>query len=330
MANLGRIVCKCAPLNKKEIMMKTKTKIKKSVSKDEHIFCALMLIIPVVQWLVFTVYANLDSIRMAFSYYDTQTLTFKWLKFNNFFYNFELFIKNVFTTSLHSLFMGFFFQTVSILLLPISYMVAFVITKKVRGAEAFKVILYLPAILSSMVVCLMVKLFIEGGMQGLWYKWTGNGIALLQHEPYNLVVYLIYMLFFSVPGSLLINLGSMSRVPVDLIEYGELEGISVWKEFLLICVPIIYPVLEVQCLGIFVGMFTYKGSLYTIYEGSAPDNLKTFGYELFTLIYGGKHANKYTNAGYTSAANLLIGLVSVPLVQLTRMLFDKFDPEAEF
>lgn len=34
--------------------------------------------------------------------------------------------------------------------------------------------------------------------------------------------------------------------------------------------------------------------------------------------------------GYTSAANLTIGLVSVPIVQLTKKLFDRLDPEAEF
>lgn len=304
--------------------------MKRKISLNEHLFCALMLAIPVAQWLIFSLYANLDSIRMAFSYYDTQTLEFKWFDIGNLFYNFKLFINNVFSASAHSLLMGFIFQTVGIILLPISYIVSFVISKKVIGAEAFKVILYLPSILSSMVICLMFKLFIEGGAQQLYYEWTGNYVTLLQEEPYNLVVYLLYMLFFSVPGSLLINLGSMSRVPVDLIEYGELEGISVWKEFILVCIPLIYPVLEVQCLGIFVGMFTYKGSLYTIYEGSAPTNLKTFGYELFTMIYGGSGANRYTNAGYTSAANLLIGLVSVPIVQGTRMLFDKFDPEAEF
>ena len=34
--------------------------------------------------------------------------------------------------------------------------------------------------------------------------------------------------------------------------------------------------------------------------------------------------------GYTSAANLLIGLVSIPIVYGTKKLFDRFDPEAEF
>lgn len=304
--------------------------MKKIRNANEHVFCALMVAIPVVQWLIFTLYANLDSIRMAFSFYDSTTLEFKWLTFNNMFYNFEQFIRSVFSTSTHSLLMGFVFQTYTIILMPLGYLSAFVISKKVVGSETFKVILYLPSILSSMVICLMFKLFIEGGVQEVYFNITGNYVYLLQEEPYNLVTYMIYMFFFNVPGSLLINLGTMSRVPVDLIEYGELEGISVWKEFLLICIPLIYPVLEVQCLGIFVGMFNYKGSLYTIYEGSAPDNLRTFGYDLFTMIYGGSGADRYANAGYTSAANLLVGLVSVPIVQLTRMLFDKFDPEAEY
>jgi hypothetical protein len=34
--------------------------------------------------------------------------------------------------------------------------------------------------------------------------------------------------------------------------------------------------------------------------------------------------------GYTAAANLLIGAVSVPIVYGTKKLLDLFDPEAEF
>ena len=34
--------------------------------------------------------------------------------------------------------------------------------------------------------------------------------------------------------------------------------------------------------------------------------------------------------GYTTAANLSIGLISIPIVWGTKKLLDRFDPEAEF
>ena len=123
----------------------------------------------------------------------------------------------------------------------------------------------------------------------------------------------------------------MSRVPPDLVEYGELEGISLFKEFYLITIPMVFPVLQVQCLGMFTGFFTTQGPLYTLYGGNAPENLQTFGYFMFTSVYQGRGGIRpELMYAYNSAANLFIGIVSIPIVQATKWLFDKFDPQAEF
>ena len=123
----------------------------------------------------------------------------------------------------------------------------------------------------------------------------------------------------------------MSRIPHDLVEYGELEGISLFKEFCYITVPLVYPIIEINCLGIFVNMFLSQGPLYVFYAGSAPENLQTYGYYLFTSVYGGRNgASTQYMYVYTSAANLTIGILSVPIVQGTKWVLDKLDPGAEF
>ena len=63
-----------------------------------------------------------------------------------------------------------------------------------------------------------------------------------------------------------------------------------------------------------------------------PENAKSFGYYMMVSVI----SNNANNApaeymyGFTTAANLSIGLISIPIIYGTKKLFDRFDPEATF
>ena len=300
-------------------------------------FCGVIVAPFVAGWLVFWLYANINSILLAFQKYNVATDSFFYFPLSNMFQNFERFVKDVFSNMGGLYFLnGAYFHILGILCLPISYMIAFAIYKKLPATGFFKVVLYLPGILSAMITILLYKHLFESGIDQIVYRLTGTGLpAVFTHPKYNRLVLSIYVVFFALPGSMLVNLGSMSRTPQDLIEYGRLEGISLWREFWMITVPLIYPVIEVSCLGLFVGFFTNQGPLFTFYDTGAPENIKTFGYYLYIMMARSASSatamqNSKALIGYSSAAALTIGLVSIPIIQLTKKLFDKFDPEAEY
>lgn len=305
---------------------------------QENLFAISILGLFFVQFLVFWLYANFNSIKLAFMQYVGND-TFKFLPADSLFKNFIAFFSDIFSnTGGRYVLNGAYFHILSsFLCLPISYMFAFAIYKKLPASGFFKVVLYLPAILSSMVTILLFLHFVEGGIGGLPGGFAKKVLGVdfpyvFKESKYNMLMMSIYVIFFGMPGSLLVNLGSMSRVPPELIEYGELEGISLWKEFILITIPMIFPVVQVQCLGLFSGFFTAQGPLFVFYDNSAPENLKTFGYYIFVQIArnsDGGEASKYMY-GYSAASSLSIGLISIPIVQLTKKLFDKIDPGAEF
>ncbi len=305
----------------------------------ENLFAFSVLFLFVLQFIVFWVYANINNIMLAFQKYDAQSNEFKFFAWDeNIFSNFARVFKNIFGGSekygLHAILNGAYFHVLtSFVCLPFSYMIAFILYKKLPATGFFKVVLYLPAILSSMVTVWIFRYMVEVGIGGIYDKAQGlSGAfpAVFKSPVYNRFVVSFYVIFFGLPGSLLINLGSMSRVPQELIEYGELEGISLWKEFILVTVPMIFPVLQVQCLGLFSGFFTNQGPLFTFYAKDAPSNLATFGYNLFISVVDGDTTAAKMSYGYNTAVSLTIGLISVPIVQATKWLFDKLDPGAEF
>lgn len=314
-------------------MMQIKKKSEKANIK-EHLFCLIILVPFIVQFLIFWLYANFTSIRLAFTYYNPSLDEHVLLPIGRLFENFIKFITELSSQTGKSYILnGAYYHLINVFLcLPFSYMIAYVIYKKLPGTGFFKVMLYLPQILSSMVTVLVFKHFIESGIDGLFLQTFDKQMPyLFQDIHYNRMIITVYMIYYGLPGALLINLGTMSRVPPDLIEYGKLEGITMWKEFTLVVLPLMFPLVQVQCLGLFSGLFTAQGPLFTFYDNAAPENLQSFGYYMYISIArnDSRTAAKYM-FGYTSAANLTIGLVSVPIVQLTKKLFDRLDPEAEF
>lgn len=309
-------------------ILKRKTPVKKS----EVIFLAVTLGLLAAHWAIIFVGGNINSILLAFQRFDVQSYSYKFYTGKDLFTNFSRFFRELFAADGLGkyVFNGVMFHLVGIGIgYPLSLMFAYLIYKKLPGHKAFQILLYLPTIFSAMVVALLSKYFLERGVAAFTIKHFSLDLrGIFTDAKFNFGTLLIYTAYFAVPGNLLVNLGTMSRTPPELVESGKLEGISLWQEFVHLILPMMYPVIEIQCLGIFVGFFTAQGPLYAVYADKAPVNVRTFGYWMFTSVVGDKSAKSMY--GYTAAINLIIGVISVPIVYLTKRLFDRFDPEAEF
>ncbi len=293
-----------------------------------QIFVICMLAYAVINFAIFYVWMNIDSILLAFKTYNGMSGEQEFLDFAHLFDNFKEFFVNLFTSSgtLPYFLRGALYHLTGFLIAyPVSLIFSYLIYKKLFLHNFFKVMLYVPSIVSAMVISIMFKTLAENFLPAIFPQ-LGN--APLSDEAYATPLLVIYSIFFAMPGQLIINTSTMSTVPQELIEYGKLEGITMRKEFLHVVLPLVYPLITVQCLGLFVGLFTAAGPLYAIYAELAPDYTVTYGYYIFTRVIGRNASEAYY--GFTAASNLAIGLISVPIVYFTKWLLERFDPEAEY
>ena len=310
------------------VLRPSKVKIASIFNGKARIFVICMLAYAVLNFAVFYVWMNIDSILLAFKTYNGMNGQQEFLDFAHLFDNFKDFFVNLFTSSgtLPYFLRGALYHLTGVLIAyPVSLIFSYLIYKKLFLHNFFKVMLYVPSIVSAMVISIMFKTLAENFLPVVFPQ-LGN--APLSEEAYATPLLVVYSVFFAMPGQLIINTATMSTVPQELIEYGKLEGITMRKEFLHVVLPLVYPLITVQCLGIFVGLFTAAGPLYAIYAEMAPDYTITYGYYIFTRIIGRNASEAYY--GFTAASNLAIGLISIPIVYFTKWLLERFDPEAEY
>ncbi len=311
---------------KTEQLTSNKKKGAMSNKRAERIFLFLMLSLPVLQWLIFWLYVHLDSFLLAFQDKRTGELTFQ---------NFEKFwemltspkgeIKIALKNTL------IYFSTEIIILLPVSLLLSYFLYKKIFMYKVFRVIFYLPAIVSSMVMVETYTSFISpNGPIAKLIGLFGGAIppqGLLANSNTATTTIVVYCIWTGFCGNVLLFGSAMARVPMEILESARLEGCGPFRELVQLILPLIWPTMSTQIIFTCTGIFNSSGPILLFTNGAYET--ETLSFWIFAQIYGGGKYGGSGNYNIVSATGLCFTLVGAPLILFIRWLFDKI-PTVEY
>lgn len=132
----------------------------KGAKRQEYIFLFFFLLFPVLQFLIFYVGVNFNSLLLAFQIYE-KGIGFKIEGFVNFIEVFkQIFITGELRVAIKNSIIQF---VATLLMIPIHIMVAYAVFKKVPLHGFFKVMIFLPQLISSMVFVICAEYLIRTG-----------------------------------------------------------------------------------------------------------------------------------------------------------------------
>ena len=272
------------------------------------------------------VVVNANSFVLAFSNYDAETHTFvPMLNFDNFS---KVFNDLIHTTELkRTLINSIVYYVFTLAMIPIHLFVSFMVHKKCPGSKFFTVVFFLPGIISSIVWVMIFKYAVEYVIPRFFD--LDLRVSLLLSQKWAFPTLLVYKFWISFAGGLIIYTGAMSRIPPEIVEYGSLDGLGKYKEFIYITLPLIFPTISVYLVTGVIGLFSGSPDILAFYGSDAPFQTWTFGYYFFKIIIG-SGASAQSMYPYASAAGLIFTLICAPIVYLVRYLLEKFGPSVEF
>lgn len=298
----------------------------RKAKRNERIFITCMLIIPLTMFCVFYIGVNFNSILLAFKQYNTTTGGYEWAGFSQFKLFFDTIANEPFMK--YSIRNTFIYFAISLfVLLPIQVLNAYYVYKKRFLGKFFKVMLFMPSILSTVVMVTIFRFFATSGLPELC---RALGIAEpdqvfgLKNGMTTMIVYTIWQGF---GGSIILFVGTMTRIPTAVVEAAQIDGITPLKEFFYITLPLVFPTIVVYIVSIVSGFFAIQGPLFTFYGGDAYKEHYTFGYYYFVSILGEAGVKNYPMA---SAAGLLFTVLIAPITLGLRKLFNKLCPPVDF
>lgn len=295
-------------------------------------FIVLFLAYPVLNWLVFFLYVNIDSVKLAFETFSYTKGDYVYAGF----YNFSNVLKSFFSADAHPQYRYgirnslLIFVWNTFVILPISLLCAYYFYKKVWGEKIFKVVFYLPSIITPVALCMLFsfmfstnygpvdKILKAIGLGGIIPEngWFGNTKTIFP-------MVLLFSLWSGIGYNVIMVAGSIARIPPEIIEAGKIDGINMTREFVQIVVPLIMPTVSTMfMMGIAVS-FTYFLPSQLLTNGGPSGEGYTIGYLITNRVSSG-------NLCEGAAIGWCAAIVGTPLVLLGKFVIDKFVPDVEF
>ncbi len=292
-----------------------------SKKKSRLIFYICGVAWPVIQFIVFYVFVNFNSILLSFRNFDIQS-GYSFAGIDNFKRVFsEIATQPFLKTAFKNTFLIF---GISIVSMFATLIMSYYLYKKHLFSGIFKVMLFLPSIIPGIALVICYKYFVEVGVPKIWEEVFNISIqGLLSNPDTKLITILFFNVWFGVGSTFLLYSGAMSGISDSIIEAATLDGVTAMQEFGYIVFPMIFPTFATFFITSFATLFTNQMSVFSFSGAQADYSVYTIGYYLYKSVQTAT-MDQYP---YLSAFGLVLTVIIIPICLLTKKALDKFGPK---
>ncbi len=298
----------------------TSIKKRNKMNVSEKLFFWLLVTLPLIQFAVFYVGVNFNSVLLAFKKYNAvdDTYKFVWLD------NFASVWKDVSGGTL-LIMLG---NSVSVWLLTtvlgtiIAVIFSYYIFKKRLASKVFKFALFLPTVLPAVLLTTVFMFFAEVAWPPVSKFVTGKESALLYSDSTRMAAVMSYTLFIGLGTQVLLYSGAMEQIDPSVLEAVKIDGATPIVEFVRIVIPQMLGTISTFIIAGIATIFTNQAHIYEFYGVSVSDaRFSTIGYYLFRLVNLPGLGSYYYP--YAATLGLCCTLVALPLTLLIKKGLDK-------
>ncbi len=302
-------------------------KKKNNIRRKELIFIWGMLALPLLQWLIFWLGINVNFIKLAFL--DARTNAFTFSNFITFWNDLTTPDGSVKIALVNTL---KYFAATMLLINPLSLGIAYFLYRKIRGYKVFRVIFYLPVIISAVVMVECYRGVIQpNGIVDMFLHMFGRSIppeGWLANFDHATGAILFFVVWTGFGANVLLFMGAMVRVPAEMLEASRMDGCSAFREFFVMILPMIMPTISTLIIVSCTSIVATTGPILLFTNGGY--NTTTISFWIFEKIYGGGVSGGLTsNYNIVSCTGLCFTLISLPVIFLIRFLMEKI-PVVEY
>ena len=309
-------------------------------NKQRAIFSLIMLAVPILHFLVFYLYINLSSFALAFQKYEILSgvgLVTSFAKLDNFKNALgQLFSINGWSMIKNSL----IFEAINLFLVtPLTLIFSFYIYKKCFMSKFFKIMLFMPYILSEIIVATLYRCMMNDVIPQIMSEWfhvaDPTKYQLLTEESTKRGTAIVFNIIMWFGINSLIYSSSMEDVNISMSEAAQLDGANVAQEFIYVTVPTIFPTIVTLFTVALAALFTDQFRMFSLYKYNEVGSLENIGHFLYMeasrvgKTTGGGQSTTNNTYGSLSAMGLLLSFVVIPLTLVTRRLLNKYGPRAD-
>ena len=288
-----------------------------------NIFIILMLAYPLLQFSIFWLYANLDTVKLTFSRVDPETGEYVlWgvqrykTVFENMILGKDVAARTMFWNSFRAIIINF-------IILPMAVVTAYCFYKKVPGERVFRVLFYMPSMISLVVLTMVYTYMFSakfGPIASILNFITGKDVEYLsQRNDYLWTLIYIFCVWAGLGSNVILMCGAMQRIPREVTESLELDGAGFWCELCVFVVPLILT-------AIMTPASFYMQPMLIAQTPGEDNKYMTIAWNIFQGASGGSQRSILQ----TATEGVVFSTINTPIIIITKIIMDKLTPDVSY
>ena len=217
------------------------------------------------------------------------------------------------------------FNTFMYLVIAVPFLVTFplflaiLINQKIRGITLYKILLYLPVIVSIVVAAIAFKwLYAQQGILNyLLSLFHIDSVGWLVDTKWALFSVAVVTIWKGIGYYMMIYLASLMSVPQELYEACDIDGAGFFKKHLTVTIPHIMPTIALVSTISTISAMKVFAEIYVMTKGGPLNSTKTIVYYIY------ERAFENLDLGYASALAVVLLVIVMTFSLINIFCFEK-------
>lgn len=199
------------------------------------------------------------------------------------------------------------FAVVSVVLINLfAFLLALLLTRKIRGANAFRTVFFMPNLIGGIILGYIWQLIINGIL-------INFGVDITFSAKYGFWGLVVLMNWQMVGYMMVIYIAGIQAIPPELIEAAKIDGANGWEILKNITLPLVMPAITICTFLTVTNSFKLFDQNLSLTAGAPARETAMLALDIYTTFYG---RTGYEGVGQAKAVMFSIFVAAIVLLQL--------------
>jgi raffinose/stachyose/melibiose transport system permease protein len=208
---------------------------------------------------------------------------------------------------------------VVIISLPSAFVVAWILSQKIKGSGFVRSVMYIPNLLST-VATGTVWIYLFHNQYGVVNRILSLfGIhetdSLLANPKTVMYAIGIVMAWHSVGFYIILFMVAIQNIPQDILDSAKVDGLNQWQRVRYITLPLIVPTIEITLVLVSTGVFKSFDYIFVLTAGGPNHASEVISSYMYIIGF------QYNDLGYAASIGLVLFVLCLVITKLINLLF---------
>lgn len=195
--------------------------------------------------------------------------------------------------------------------IPLALVLAFVLTRRLRGRDFFRSVFFMPSMLSVAVIGVVFTYLFnhnQGVVNSLIKVFGGKGVKWFSNGDTAMILLMIVSIWQNFGINMLFFMTGLQSIPPELYEAAAIDGASQTQQFFRITIPMLGPIMQMVLMNAILGSLKVTDLVLTLTNGKPSGKTEVMMTYIYKRFFGESGASAM-DYGYGAALTVVTAVI---------------------